>query len=744
MERSFVDMRVRCTPIKQRFQSEDGFTVTEYAVKGISDLPDRIVARGKYLPNDSFFDIILEGEMVDDEVHGPTFEVSCFETSVKRTKSSVIGYLSSGIIKGVGESTAKAIFDKFGCDAPDIIARDPTELKEVAGIGEKTLDMMMKSYFENETIHGLMEYLGKYKTTVRQVERIVEKFASRSLEIVKNDVYHLCDIQGFGFLTVDNIAKKMGHPLDTFPRVKAAAIHTLKENRKDGHLFMEPKDYIKQLKRKLNHKKSGFKYKQSDLSNMANKTMSCDEIVYANKVIYLTTDYYDENNAARLLAERLLSPYHEQAQLMIPSTVISNKVNLSKEQCFLIKIALYYHTFIVTGGPGTGKTAVLGTLLKYCRQLYGKNKTIALCAPTGRAARRMSAVTGYPAETIHRKFRLFTDLAEFDDYVESSEGYIEADIVIVDEASMVGMKLFNNMLSRLSPATKLIIVGDPEQLASVEPGNVLREMLSLADIPSMCLTQVFRQKDGTCIAQNAKLIKEGETELIYDDSFMFIPAENEEEAREKITSLYLRARNLVGAESVQVLSPVRKKGACCTNRLNRVIQAHMQREKTDLIHSTWHDFQVEDLVIQNKNKEGINNGDMGEVIGVTARSATIRYNEYQTPITKTYRNEELKLLELAYSLTAHKSQGSEYPIIIFPVLEKHKYMLKRNVLYTAITRGIFRVILVGSKEAIKYAITHEDSSKRNTFFALRIKEQLNQMKRMMLCDPKQQKTEKAA
>lgn len=733
---------VSCSYQRAIYQSENGFSVVKYTLENDAGTPIQITARGKYLPTDSFFDILLIGNWIDDPTYGDTFEVDSFETTVRKTRENVIGYLASGVIKGVGKSTAEKIVEHFGLEAGEILADNPLRLKEVGGIGDATLELIMESYKQNEAIHGLMEYLGQYKVSVKQAEKIVAKFGARSLEIVKNDIYHLCDAHGFGYKTVDNIAKNMYHPLDTFPRVKAAGIYVLKENRDEGHLFIEPDQYLRRLKALLNHRKSGFQFPIKALRELANETLQCEEIVYNSKKIYLRSDYDAENESAKLIVQRVLSPYHKRDDLQIPESIVSDKVALSGEQIFLIKLALYYHTFIITGSPGTGKTAVLDTILNYYRKLYGKNKVIALCAPTGRAARRMSAMTGMPAETIHRKFKLFVDIDEFAEFSDAS-GYLDADLVVMDETSMTDMSVFHKVLCRLKPSTKLILIGDPDQLASVQPGHVLNELLKLDEIPSMRLTEIFRQADGTRIAENAELILQGNTKIAYENnSFIFLPAGNAKIAQEEIVKLYFRACEMVGRENVQILSPYKKNGECSTSKLNRVIQAYLHRNSDSLASDTRHRFQAGDLIIQNKNKDGINNGDLGEVVKVTSHTVTAKFFEYKTPIVKVYNLENIKLIELAFALTVHKSQGSQYPIVIMPVLKGQAFMLKRNLFRTAITRAEFRVVLVGQEEAVEHAITHDDTGKRNTLLAMRIQHYYNK-EREMKCDKQEDLNEAA-
>ena len=718
-------MRLECEYLmtlwpKPGMEVETDYIIAKYRPKPGSEVKDDFVAKGNALPVDSFFDITLEGGFTDDGTHGPAFVVTAFTTTVRKTTGNVLGYLSSGIIKGVGPTNAKKIVEHFGVDAIEILETDPGRLREVSGIGEKVLEDITESFEENREISDLMLYVGQYyheksPISLNKARRIVKHFGGKALEVVKNDIYHLCEVDGFGFITVDKMAQRMDKPMNTLPRVKSAAEYVLGQNRTQGHLCMEPEEFLSALMKNLNHEDVSFRFTEEALRPLANEALLTEKIAYSSRLIYLKKDYINEKGFAALMAERLYWDWQEQAAVRKPQLVDSG-YRLSPEQEKAAVMALLRNTCIITGGPGTGKTTVIKVILESYKKMYNRRDGIVLCAPTGRAAKRLSEATGYPAFTAHKAFGLWS---EDDKAKEDSGAEKKLNLVILDEVSMADMWLMFMIITRISPETKLILVGDPEQLPSVNPGNVLYELIQCGLVPLVQLRQVFRQAAGSSIARNAQSISESSTDLIYDDDFIFLPAKNQREAMVYLCALYQRAVGTLGRDKVQILTPIRKDGhACGVTNLNTVIQELMQGdpEKGRRFFDSY--FCVGDPVIQTKNANGIYNGEFG-VVSEAAENVKVLFTGADAD--KDYDEESLRLLELAYALTVHKSQGSEYPVIIFPVLKEHVFMLNRNLLYTAITRGKFRVVLVGNRWALNKAITTEDTSKRRTLLAQRIR-----------------------
>ena len=723
-------MQVKCNHVRTLWPKtgadEADYIIAVYRPEPFSEIEDEFVAKGTSLPIDPCLDITFHGKFVQDEKRGPAFVVKSYTTAVKKTRASVLGYLSSGLVKGVGPEIAKRIVDKFGVDAIEILEQDPQRLREVKGIGEKTLEQMIESLYNNREIHQIMQYLGQFDISINKARRIVKKYGAKSLEVVRNDIYHLCEVDGFGFITIDTMAQKMNHPMNTLPRVKAAAEYVLKENRNDGHLFMEPEDFLKELKKSLNHKEASYKFAEADLRPLANEALTTEKITYSGGNIYLTRDYGCEKGFAQLMAERLYNE-RQSAPADVPGLHIAGTgINLSTEQEKAVRMALTQNTCIITGGPGTGKTTVLKTFLKLYAQINKGRDGILLCAPTGRAARKMYEATGYQAFTIHKSFGLGSE----DDAGHGTKKHF--DLVVIDEFSMADMWISTQVLSALSQNTKLVFVGDADQLPSVGPGNVLHELIGSGVIPTVQLKQVFRQAQGSSIAENARRISEGSPNLVYDDDFIFVPAANQAEAMDFVCKLYQKAVTALGVEKVQVLTPVRKRGECGANNLNAEIQRMVQGdpEKGRKVFDRY--FCEGDPVMQTKNEGGVNNGDLGIIS--EASHSSVKVGFYGLDGLREYDEDGLRILDLAYSVTVHKSQGSEYPVVIFPILREHTFMLNRNLFYTAITRGKNRVILLGSAWAIREAIRKVDTLKRRTNLALRIRTILGQLEGENQCN----------
>jgi exodeoxyribonuclease V alpha subunit len=715
------NMQIECSHIRTLFKKPDvDFVIAVYRPLDFQELEQDFVAKGNALPTDFSLDITLEGTYTeDDKGRGPAFLVKSYTTRVKKTRGNILGYLSSGAIKGVGPALAKNIVDTFGLGAVEILEKNPERMREVSGIGEHTLQMIMESFAENREINDLMLHLGQFDISVNKARRIYKRFGAQSLEIVRNDIYTLCDVDGFGFATVDQIARKTGQPMNTLPRVKAAAVYTLQENRQNGHLYMEPEEFLEALRELLNSEDAAYQFRDDELRLLANEVLGSEKIAFKNKCVYLKQDYANEKGFAVRMAQRLACD--RQRTATESPQIMSCGLSLSEEQESAVVMALKHNTCIITGGPGMGKTTVLKAFLHSYAAQCGRKNAILLCAPTGRAARRMAEATGYDACTIHRAFGLGTE----DDAQATSAVSEKYDLVIIDEVSMLDMWLAHQMIARISVNTKLVLVGDKDQLPSVSSGNVLHELLRFGGIPTMQLEQVFRQAEGSVIAQNAKRITQKETNLIYDDSFILVPAASQKEANQYIRILYKRAADKLGMEKVQILTPMRKRGECSVNTLNDDIQTMMQAHR-EMGKKYFQQFFCEnDPVMQNKNNEGVNNGDMGVIQKATSSTVKVVFPSLDTE--REYDEETLKLLELAYAQTIHKSQGSEFPVVIMPVLRQHSFMLNRNLIYTAITRGKVRVVLVGQESAVKKAILTEDTTQRKTHLAGRIAVELRRL-----------------
>lgn len=711
---------------------ESEFRIVRYQPLPGGEITHEFTAKGEGIPESNYFEITLDGRLISDAQYGNTFVVQSFQTKVKRTRENILGYLASGAVKGVGPAVAKKIVDRFGDEALDVLENDPKRLREVSGIGDKVLEEITGSFEENREINELMLYVGQYygstlsndpaakcPVTLNKARKIVNHFGGRAMEVIRADIYHLCQVDGFGFLTVDAMAERMQKPMNTLPRVEAAALYILKQARQqNGHLYLEPEEFLQELKRNLNHKKAAYRFSEEELRPLANEVLCTGQITYQNKSIYLKKDFHDEKSFADKMAIRL---YQDRFSCRAAPARIKNGASLSNEQKQATVMALTRNTCVITGGPGTGKTTTVRTILENLVGNGVRKDATLLCSPTGRAAKRLSEATGYPAYTIHKAFGIWEDEGE-----DGSGKVKDLDLVIVDEVSMMDMWLGCQLLSRISPETRLILVGDAAQLPSVGPGNVLRELIQSGVVPVVQLKTVFRQAAGSSIAVNAQLIDQKETGLIFDDNFMLIPAKDQQEAMYLLCALYKRAVESVGVENVQILTPVRKEGhQCGVNNLNTAIQSIMQEAPGLGYHHYGRYYCVGDPVIQTRNAGGIYNGEIGVVTNVEEDKVFIRFAGYDNDLV--YDDEKMGLLDLAYALTVHKAQGTECPVVIVPVLKEHSFMLTRNLIYTAITRGKSKVILIGNSWALERAIKKTDTSKRHTHLAARIQAGLNRL-----------------
>jgi exodeoxyribonuclease V alpha subunit len=709
-------------------QTDSENRIVRYRPAPGSEYTRDFTAKGKGLPEHNCFEVMLEGRFVKDDKNGETFIVKDFQTKVKPTRANILGYLASGAVKGIGATIAKRIVDHFGDESLNILEHAPDRLREVSGIGEQTLEDIKRSFSENHEINAVLLYVGQFyadeignpdaKSPIskKKAKRIVDHFGGQALEVIRQDIYHLCEVDGFGFKTVDTMAVRMKMPMNTLPRVKAAAMYTLGENRQKGHLCMEPIDFLKALKSNLNHKKTSYKMAESELRPLANESLMCKEISYNHKSIYLLKDCGREKVFADVMARRI---YYDRAAVNNTEwpSLVSQGYELAPEQKRAAMMALQLRTFILTGGPGTGKTTVIKTIVETFRRDNPKNDGILLCAPTGRAAKRMAESTGFPAFTAHKGFGLLSEDANTSRTAEAAK---ELDLVILDECSMADQWLMYKIITLISPETKLIMVGDANQLPSVGPGNVLHEMINSGIVPYVQLKTVFRQTEGSSIAENAQRISESVTELKFDDDFCFFPAKNQEDAMYYICALYKKIIAECGRDMVQILTPVRREGHLCgVINLNNVVQRMIQEDPEIGFEHYGSYFCKGDPVMQIKNADGIYNGEMGVIAETAPDKIHVQYvgNDALT----TYNSENIGLIELAYSQTVHKSQGCEFPYVVFPVLKEH-FGLSRNLLYTAITRAKQKVFLIGSMWALKKAITTEDTSERGTHLAQRMQE----------------------
>lgn len=682
-------------------------------------------AVGYDLPQTDALEVTLEGQWNEGK-YGLQLAVEQWKEIVPRTIEGIQGYLASGLLKGIGEKTAAAIVERFGLDTLDILEEEPERLLEINGITEERLAKIKVSYAESRMLRDLMTLLSPYKVTPASAQKIYQHFGIRCLDILQKSPYRLCEISGFGFKRVDAIVQKQGGRLDDPMRIQGALHYTLEENKsKGGHLFMDQEELVKEAHALLNEKVPLIQLwvAEENVKEQYQAMILHGDVVAVKGSVYLPRTFALEDETARKIAAILVErPPEKSIGFVLGQVKQQLGIRLSAKQEQAVETAFRYNLSIITGGPGTGKTTVLKTILTVYQRLHENGKVL-LAAPTGRASRRMAESTGFQgAKTLHSALHLGNE--EVEEQLQREQSLLDADLIIVDETSMVDQWLAKQFFSRVRPGTKIVLVGDADQLPSVGAGSVFRELINCGLIPVTVLDEIFRQAKDSRIAYNAKYINESRTDLLYGEDFTFVRCKTQEAAAELVESIYLQEIARSGVEQVQILSPFRSDGAASAQRLNEVI-----REKVNPAdgHSAEFKignqvFRVNDRVMQTKNKGFVSNGDVGFVRAIeplTSRGARVRI-EFSEDRVVEYTAEDMSSIEFAYAATVHKAMGSEYDTIIMPILKAHTILLDRNLVYTAVTRARRKVILVGQKDVLFMAIHREKIRRRNTKLGERI------------------------
>ena len=681
----------------------------------------RFTAVGYELPRTDKVSMVLEGEWQSGK-YGLQLKVSSFEEIVPQTRDGVQGYLASRLVKGVGAKTAALIVDRFGADALYILENEPERLLEIKGITVNKLEDIKTSYSESHSLRDLMVLLSPYHVTPVTATKIYEYFGAKSVDILKDDPYALCRISGFGFKRVDAIVMKGKCRPNDPTRIQGALKAALDTQRSDnGHLFLEREELMKTATRLLNERipLPQMRVNTEEIATQLETMILRGEVVCNNDRIYLLDSFAQEDETARRIAE-LLQAAPERVDITQALSFVRNGlgITLSQRQSEAVCMAFRSNLSIITGSPGTGKTTVLRAIIEVFKQYMPKGKVL-LAAPTGRASRRMTESTGrQDAMTLHSLLGL-----QGEDTHMSCTQPLEADLIIVDETSMVDMWLARQFFSRVRPGTKVVLVGDVDQLQSVGAGDVFRELIACGQIPVTVLNEIFRQHKGSRIAYNAKQINEDQTTLQYGEDFRFIKCKTQDEAAMQICEVFQEEVKEFGIAHVQILSPFRADGAAAADPLNSTIREMINPPKDPLpdLLAGRRFFRVGDKVMQTKNNDKASNGDIGFICAIESKDnkpiVTIAFSDDRTV---QYGLEDMEHMDLAYATTIHKAMGSEFRVVIIPLIRSHALMLTRNLLYTAITRAKSKVILVGQMGMLMMAIHRNDTGKRNTLLGERI------------------------
>ena len=694
----------------------------------------RVSAVGILPPVASGEKLRITGEWVEHPVYGRQIKVHSCEIEKPTTLSGIEKYLSSGMIRGIGPATAKLLVKAFGEKTLDVLYAEPERLLEVPGIGEKRARMIQESYAEQAQQREAMLFLQSYGITPALAVKIFKQYGENVKQVVMKNPYRLVeDIEGVGFKTADRIAASLGVEQDSEYRLSAGIKYALSEaTGSAGHCYLPRPELCETARRLLGNDEDAIERMIDSLilDHQLTAQILPREDGEAEVAVYLPQTYRAECEVARRLREMLdAMPTSMTDDLTAQLDEIERMegITLHPQQRLAIETAVKSGMTVITGGPGTGKT----TIIKCIIRLLSVGGEIALAAPTGRAAKRMSEACGMEAKTLHR---LLEYGGEEGDFARTQDNPLELDTLIVDEMSMVDIFLMRSMLRALVPGTRLIMVGDADQLPSVGAGNVLRDILDSGAVPSVRLTEIFRQDEKSMIVYNAHRINHGEAPRLNakGSDFFFERASSPADAAARIVELCaVRLPNFLGLDPVrqmQVLSPT-KKGDCGVYALNQLLQSRFnpsapgKQERTrgdttfregDKVMQTRNNYQLEwqkEGVFGWEKGQGVFNGDIGFVSGIDAqeRTITVRFDDDREA---TYEGGDIDDLELAYCISVHKSQGSEFPVVVMPAVGGPPMLLTRNLLYTAVTRARRMVMLVGREAAIEQMIANANIRRR--------------------------------
>lgn len=686
----------------------------------------RFTAVGYEIPMTDAVELELDGEWVNGK-YGMQLQVEQWREIVPKTKEGVLSYLGSGLIKGIGEKTAAEIVAKFGTGTLDILEKHPERLLEVRGITENKLEDIRTSFAESRMLRDIMTLLAPFKLTPKTALKIYQHFGPACMDLLKKSPFELCQIPGFGFRRVDAIVRKTDNrPRDPM-RIGGALHCTLDEAKgKQGHLFLERETLCKAAFKLLNEKipLPEMRVRPEEVEKELDGMILNGSVVSMRDNIYHPAVFAQEDETAsriaRLLAEE--RPPMKDISAVIETVRTELGLRTSEKQESAVRTAFLYNLSIITGSPGTGKTTVLKIILEVYRRLWPDNKII-LMAPTGRASRRMAESTGFEgACTLHSGLGLVSE--EDEGSRNRKKDGLDADMVIVDEFSMVDMWLAGKFFPALKKGAKIILVGDPDQLPSVGAGNVFRELIQCGLVPVTVLDEIFRQAKDSLIAHNARFIHDGNTRLYYGNDFQFLLCDSQEDAAAAIIERYCQEIESNGIEHVQILSPFRTEGAASSDHLNAAIREIVNpfQSTEDEVRIGPKTFRVGDRIMQTKNTDKVSNGDLGFIRYIDDTPDGKRIGlEFGENRSLEYSTEDLVNLDLAYATTIHKAMGSEYDIVLMPILKAHYIMLYRNLLYTGITRARKKVVLAGEKSVLFMAIHKNEISRRNTLLGERIR-----------------------
>ena len=720
-----------------------------YAVLSMNVDDEEEICVGIFRGVDNGENLEITGEYVEHPSYGFQFKANSFKVVEPDDLLSMERYLGSGAIKGVGEALAKRIVKRFGKDTFRVIEEEPERLVEVKGISERIAQQITDQMIEKREIREAFLFLQKYGITNTLAVKIYEKYGMGMYGILKENPYRLAeDIQGVGFRLADEIAEKIGIHTDSDYRIRSGILYTLLQASLEGHMFLPMRVLVRRSADLLQVPEEAIRAQIQNL-HMDHKVVvkkTTDE-----PEVYAFSYYYAELNCARMLRElnvlmesELLDSEEKRIETILQRILKEQGLELDELQKNAVLECVKHGIMILSGGPGTGKTTTINTIIRYFDE---EGMDILLAAPTGRAAKRMTEATGYEARTIHRMLEINGGMEDGSRarFERNGENPLEADVVIIDEMSMVDIYLFQSLLEAVSVGTRLILVGDVDQLPSVGPGQVLQDLIESKSFPTVMLKKIYRQAGESDIVMNAHRINMGQKIALNNKSkdFFFLPRNDVQVIYKHMIQLITeKLPRYVEAQpyDIQVLTPMRK-GSLGVETLNEILQRYLNPADPSRKEHAAGDriFREGDKVMQIKNNyqleweivsqygiridsgSGVFNGDIGTIRRIREESSTVQV-EYDEHRLVEYTFSQLDEIELAYAITIHKSQGSEYPAVLLPLLSGPKMLMNRNLLYTAVTRARKCVTILGSQEVVDGMIENDNQYHRYTGLGRRILE----------------------
>lgn len=702
------------------------YTVAKLKVQGIRNLVT-IVGNLVYVTLGEM--LKLKGSWGVHPRYGEQFRVVSYEVVVPATAKGIERYLGSGLIKGIGPVMAKRLVQKFGDKTLDVIENDADRLREAEGIGSKRIDMIRTAWADQKEVREVMLFLQGHEVSAAYAARIYKQYGRNSISVVKDNPYRLAeDIFGVGFLTADKIAMKLGVPKDSLKRAAAGILYVLNKLSDEGHVCFPYEPLLDECGKILETERDiiieACRRAVEERKIIVEETGEAGD---TGRTVYLAGLHAAETGVAEHIRSVFTAPGKDRLFDKDKSLEwVQKELNiiLADGQKSAIRMAMENKVLVITGGPGTGKTTLIRAILKIYRR-SGRN--VLMAAPTGRAAKRMSEATGFEAKTIHR-------LLEFSpkqgDFKKNEEYPLETDLVVIDEASMVDTLLMHSLLKAVPRDAVLVLVGDVDQLPSVGAGNVLKDIIDSGYIPTVRLNEIFRQASQSLIIVNAHRINNGEFPLLPPDreelrDFYFIQLEDPEEVCRMVLNMCKNRIpekfGLHPVKDIQVLSPMHR-GVAGASNLNIELQKFLNNSQDEFSRGG-KTLKTGDKVMQIRNNydKDVFNGDIGVITSIDKeeQELTVDYDGRRTA----YDFSELDEIVLAYAVSVHKSQGSEYPAVVLPLLTQHYMMLQRNLLYTAVTRGKKLVVIIGTKKALAMSIKNNKQQMRYT----RLKERLREI-----------------